>query len=1119
MVKLVAPFIKGVLPFLVCTLSSLSAAETPSGKIDVLVKDKSGAVVPGAKVEATGDKGQFGKCTTTSDGACPILELPVGSYKLVVTHQAYKTAVMTGLAVELHQTTQANFVLEVGRISETVDVTAEVPLLQVDTTEVGTVLQSQMINNLPINGRSFIDFALLAPGVTIGDGSVQSKAPGNAPAGNSLALNGSRPRSSSVVLDGMSVDNPYSNSDSAKAPDLIPATALDGQATVLTSSGPEFGRNSGTTFNFATKAGTNHFHGELAYHLLNDALNSRDFFNFLGRKNSLRYNNISGAIGGPLRRDKITWFVSYEGQHDSLRTSTLVSVPAASDIETAIASLGGNPTVPLAQNPVVNPVIRNLLSICQSTARCPGGLSLWPSPSPQLVGQVLNAVSQPASHGRFDKAFLRLDISPTESNSIYTYYAFSDSTQSSPLTLGGGDPLPQTNTRQRLHTHLLPIAYARTLSSRAFNTIRFVWSRYSAVSLDDDNMNIGNPDSTIGLNTAISSQQDFGLPQLRVRGFAFLGSSAYANPGGRIENNWQAEDQLVWSIGNNTLKTGYLFIRDDIASFNDVNHRGLLEFSSLQDFLAGNVLGGSISKGHSDRSTTRNSNAAYIQDNYRWHRLGIDFGMRWDYFGVLHEDRNLFSKYDPSVGLLNLHSVYAGDFGNFSPRVGISWTLTSDSKNIVHASAGRFFDPIAPQLLIGQVQFNTFNPGIAYNALPQAPILTSRSPVALLQIGVPVFPVASFISDTRDAFTVGKIRTPYVINYTIDFQREIFPDAVFQIAYIASQGRKLVRVRDINSPAIPGGVRPFAAAALLSAVAPNSPFVVNQIETSATSNFNSLQLTLRQNKGWHKWQNYAFWTWSHSIDDASDGIDFVPNASLPNNSRFPARERASSNFDQRHTILWQSTYEFPSPHNSGWLKEWHIAGVLTVRSGQPYTINLSDEFDNQGSYDFILRPDIVGNPFFGTSTPFRLLNLAAFQVPCTLDGLGTTVSHCLPRTLHFGNLSRNAFVGPGFGKLDLGLSKTLTLTEYFHMQVRADAFNVTNHPIFANPLLPRSIVLGSSKGIGPNGRLGGAGVDCNTASASVDCYLTGAATPDGASNGPPRGLGSRVIQFAATLSF
>jgi TonB-dependent receptor-like protein len=622
-------------------------------------------------------------------------------------------------------------------------------------------------------------------------------------------------------------------------------------------------------------------------------------------------------------------------------------------------------------------------------------------------------------------------------------------------------------------------------------------------------MGAGNPAETIGLNTGVTNPRDFGLPHLAVRDFAFLGSSPFSNPKGWVGTNWHVSERFTWVHSSHSLKMGYEFRRANIDSFDDVNFRGKLEFASLQDFLAGKVARGAILKGNSDRSTSQNSHALYVHDNFRLvSDLTLNFGVRWEYFGVLHEDSMLFSSYDPSRGLVVPSQLYERDLNNFSPRGGFAWDIQGRARTVLRAGAGVHFDAFPQDFFIGQIQFNTFNAGVAFNPIPQSPILTSRSPASAIKAGQPVFPELSFSRDSRDAWAVARISTPNTVNYNLNLQQELSGSAILEVGYVGSVGRRLFRTRDINGPLVPGASRPFDTAAVLSPIAPNRPFIVNQLETSASSNYNSLQVSFNQRR-WHGLTNLVAWTWSHSIDNASDGIDSVPNMASPDNPHAPDRERANSNFDTRHRFTWASTYDLPKSIAPGRLGEgWQIAGLLMLSSGEPYNVNFGDEFDSQGVYDFILRPDVVGNPLHGTAAPDRLLNLAAFQVPCTLDGHGTDVSNCLPGTLHFGNLPRNAFVGPGFKNLDLSISKTTALTEQLKLQIKAGFFNATNHPNFSSPLVPTFIARASLKGIDANGRGGARGTGCNTSAASNDCYLPST-----------RSRGARSVQLSIRIMF
>jgi len=255
-------------------------------------------------------------------------------------------------------------------------------------------------------------------------------------------------------------------------------------------------------------------------------------------------------------------------------------------------------------------------------------------------------------------------------------------------------------------------------------------------------------------------------------------------------------------------------------------------------------------------------------------------------------------------------------------------------------------------------------------------------------------------------------------------------------------------------------------------------------------------------RDWHGLNSTVNYTLGKSIDTASDGQDYVPNASQPDDSTHPEREEGPSNFDQRHRFTWFFTWDL-GPRKGNWISSgWSVSGVVTLASGMPFNVNYLFEDDFNGSGEYFGRPDLVGDPFTGTSTPDRFLNLAAFQAPCTPNGEGGCAGG-----QHFGNLGRNAYYGPSYKNIDLTVAKTTALTGRVNLQIRMDVFNLLNHPNFANPLLPNFGVDFLQNGIDPasNRGLG---------------YLPLTATPDvGTGNPFLGGGGPRAIQLSARVSF
>lgn len=1075
-----------------------AVAQTFRGSISGVVTDPNGAVVPGAKVTAK-NTGTGLERTTVSDGEgnYSIPELPIGEYEVKVEASGFKTVTTNAVAIEIANERRVDVAMQVGLQGDVVEV-ASIPEVDTVSNTLGGTINTKAITDLPVNGRDFTKFLVLVPGAT-GDPSGATDSPGSF---GLFSANGNRGRSNNYLLDGTDMNDGYRNLPAINEAGVFgtPATILPveaiAEAAILSNFEAEYGRNSGAIVNLVTKSGTNEFHGSVFEFFRNDKLDARNYFNVKADPSStidnpqtaFRNNQFGFSLGGPIIRERTFFFFSYEGQRERVGLNSVVRVPDPREI----AALGG-PT---------NPVIARLL------ARNPWPLPNRPvalfDPSPNLF------VTTRASND-VDSLIAKIDHSFNDKNQLTGRYFYGTSDQSFPLAILAGSVLPGYNTVTPTTVHLVSISYLKILSSTKVNEARFGYNRFDEGFFPEDR---DFDPRSIGLNTGITNSQDFGLPFIRIRNDPVFGSSlasigaTQSVPRARVDTNWHFIDNFSWKLTKHDVKFGYEFRRTFVDAFFDAGYRGRLDFASLQDFLSGTLDGGRAARGNSRRHTFQNSHAFYIQDTYRaTRRLTLNLGLRYDYFGVLDEKDGLLSNFDRQAGLIQvgtngLERLYEPDRNNFSPRIGFAWDLTGKGRTVLRAGWGLFYDAFSQDFFVGQLPFNTFNPGPAYNPIGPAPVLFSFSTVAQIQQNVPVF---TGFSDS-DVFAVDRnIRTPYVQNYNVNIQHELFKNVVLQVGYVGSQGRKLFRYRDINQPVIPGGARPFDNGPF--APSGGTFFYVNHLETTANSNYNALQtsLTLRQRRGFTAMINY---TWSHSIDNASDGQDYVANATQPDNSFRADNERGNSNFDVRQRFVAAVTYEVPRlikryPRLGD---GWQLNGILTLRSGSPFHVNLFDDYNGTG--EFFPRPDLVGDPYAGTGGPDRFLNLAAFRVPCTLDPAGTgSAADCLPGTQHFGSLGRNSLIGPGYRNFDFSIFKTTALTERIKLQLRAEIFNLFNHPNFASPLLPGFAADASFNGIDP---VTGRGVG----------FLPITVTPDvGIGNPFLGGGGSRNIQFAARVTF
>jgi hypothetical protein len=1073
-----------ILAAFVVLLTTALVAQTFRGTILGTVADASGAVISGATVKVHNvNTGQDRTTQTSADGSYAVSELQIGTYTVTVSQGGFQTSVTNSVAVDVGVERRVDVALKPGEVTVQVQVSGEsLPQVETTTNDLGGVITAQTVENLPVNGRDYTKLIYLNPGVS-GSPDQISDSPGSF---GEFSMNGARGRSNNYLLDGTDMNDGYRNDPAINEAGVFgtPSTILPldaiAEVNVISNFQPEYGRNAGAVVNIVTKSGTNSFHGSAAEYFRNDALDARNYFNPVKNANGttnpkapFHNNQYGGSVGGPIVKDKTFFYADYEGQQEPVGVVTLANVPT-----------GSGPGGALSPSDASNPVIASLI------ARNP-----WPAPN---LGNGVASVVSP-SFNRLTSVIAKIDENFNPNNVLTGRYFFGDSVQSFPLALTAtGGQLPGFNTYTPTRVQLVSISYVHTFGSNKVNELRYGWNRFAEGFFPADQ---SFQPSSIGLNTGTGAA-DQGLPIILVGSFAQLGATSSV-PRHRVDSNNQVIDNFSWKVGRHDIKFGVDFHRTSVQQYFDKYFRGRLKFTghttmiapgvdvtttALQDFLSGYVDSGFQYFGDSTRHTYENNFGFYAQDSYRLtSRLTLNYGLRWDYFGVIGEKNNLMSNITSvspatgtgtftltQVGQPGLSQLYNPNYRNFAPRVSLAWDVTGQGKSVLRAGYGIFFDSFSQDMVLGHLPYAPFfDPGPAYNNIGPAPILSTGAAGGTIVAGVPVYTPATTCTYECDVFGFDRnIKTPYMENYNLNFQQQITNKMVLQIGYVGSQGHHLWRFFDISQPSAAAinatdlacnCIKDYSGAARPLNGNPYGAFYVLQENSTGQSNYNSLQASYRIN-GWHGITSIVNYVWSKSLDNSSDGEDFEPNAAQPNDSTNPQLEYGPSNFNLPNRFTWIFSYDLPKMGGSMQrLKNgWGTNSTVTLQSGQPFQLNYNFQDDFSGSGNGFDRPDVVGPIIYHPNQPLNYLDMSSFAIPCTISAAAQAApsgfaSDCVPGTRHYGNEGRDSLHGPTYKQWDLAIYKTTAITERLSMQLRADFINVLNHPNFANPFLPAFI--------------------------------------------------------------
>ena len=1165
-------FAKLILALIVMTATMLMA-QTFRGTILGTVTDITGAWITGGKVTVRNlDTGLERTTQTSADGSYAIPELPIGTYTVTISQTGFQTSVASAVQVTVASERRVDAVLKPGQVSERIEVSGE-QLPQVETTNdvLGGVLTQQTVKDLPINGRDYTKLIYLNPGVA-GSPDQITDSPGG---WGEFSMNGARGRSNNYLLDGTDMNDGYRNDPAinqggvfATPSAILPIDAVSDMR-VLSNFQPEYGRNGGAIVNIVTKSGTNSFHGDLFEYFRNDALDARNYFDPTSAPRAPFHNNqFGGSIGGPIVKEKTFFFLDYEGQRESVGVVTLACVPTLAQISAAKGALGtaASPVGSALLNFWPHNATNYIPGVTSNDAGCFNSSNNF-APDYAAIAPSFNNLSS---------VIVKIDHSFNQKNNVSGRYFFGDSTQQFPLALNAtGGQLPGYDTVTPTRVQLVSLSLVSIVSSTKVNELRYGWNRFVEGFYPQDQhfdpSSIGLCDTPVSFGTCHSS----GLPILLLSPtptgasgfFAQVGATS-GDPRHRVDTNDQVIDSFSWKINKHDVKLGAEFHRTSVQQIFGKYSRGRVRFSSLEDLLTmspqQSAFGLFDYTGDSLRHTYQNGFGIYIQDGFRLtSHVTLNYGVRWDYYGVVAEKNNLFSDFVPTsatTGSLirvapgGLSGLYKPDYTNFSPRVSLAWDITGRGRTVIRSGYGLFFDAFSQDMMLGHLPYPTFYaPGPAYNNIGPDPVqMANANPSAFTAAGVyiPGVPLYGTPGCTVecDIFSFDRnIKTPYIENYNLNLQQQFGGKLVLQVGYVGAQGHRLFRFYDLNQPnqqAIfqadcPGTPlsqmgQPCAGGTIQDFTVPrNFPNAFGnygavylfQENSFGTSNYNSLQASLHVNN-YHGFTSIVNYVWSKSLDNSSDGEDFVVNAAQPQDSNRPQLEYGPSNFNIPNRVSWIASYELPATAGSmRRLKNgWGLDSTVTLQSGQPFTLNYNFEDDYSGGGDGFDRPDVVGPIVYDKHNPSNYLQLSSFAMPCLVNVTQATLSgfasDCMPGTRHYGNLRRNVLSGPTYKQWDLAIYKNTAITERVNMQLRADFFNILNHPNFSNPVLP-AFIADPSSNLAPPPPLGcGCGFHVNgNREVGNSAYQIVATGDVGIGNPFLGGGGPRGIQLAMKFTF
>jgi hypothetical protein len=1057
-----------------------ASAQEVSAGITGRITDASGAGIPGATVTAKDMmRGTEWPTQTNMEGIYAFPRIPVGIYELRVEMQGFKTARRPDIQLELNQRARVDIQMQVGEISSTVEVTGAAPLLNTETTIVGSVISSNAIVNTPLITRNYISLTLLTPGVTTTDPSAFNSGQRTGGGGRPY-VNGNRKESNNFLLDG--VDNNHTSDNlTSYQPNL---DAIQEVKMITNNASAEFGNFQGGVINVTIKSGANDFHGTAFEFLRNDKLNANSWARNwslaadpkTGKapRSPIRWNEFGGTFGGPIKKDKIFFFGDYQGirRYTPAAVNTFSVIPAEfrnGDFSRLLTEKGiqlydplttdangirqpfVNNQIPLTR---INPVVKNLFN----------SKDLYPLPiNSNLQNNQYNATKGQLLSDQFD---VKIDAKRGTKDDFSFRYSWGRQ------EIPGINYFPLIfNTFNHAPFRNGVANWTRTFSPRVVNELRFGANRIMNWNGGEDK-GLGNVAEKLGIQQG--NDRAGGLFGITLTGglASGLGSSNIGTQQKFPNNTFHLADNLTLIRGRHMIKTGGQLLRQQMNPFYAGNNGRTGSITFNGQYTAGPNAKAPTMKGLAEADfflgyesrAGRGLNTGswghrkiilgfYIQDDWRaTDELTLNLGLRWEYHSPLVEVMDRQSNFSPFTGALmlagkdgNSRALYNPFKKDFQPRIGFAWTPRALGNKTVLRGAytiSSFMEGTGTNLRM------PMNP--PFNAEYEAIYEGQTAIGGTLDQGLTVLKQADPYKNANIRLWDQNIRPANVQQWSLILEQQLWAQMVLSAGYIGQHGTHLV----VPMPYFQKILQPDKTTKPSPYLAGNSQLAniaqISGTESCGNQRYDGFQFSARQrfSKGLEFQLSY---TLSHGMSDAigyyGEGGQAASQSAywqyLYNNKA----EWGPTYFDARHMLSFVYTYQFPfgkgksfgnnwHPIVNGIIGGWQMGGILNLRSGFPLTIQSTDR---SGTTSRGARADRIGNgegpKQVGKGNTW--LDKSAFKEPVA----GT-----------LGNSGIGVIRGPGWRTFDLSMQKTFSITEKKHLEFRAEMFNLTNTPQFSTPV-------------------------------------------------------------------